>query len=279
MRPVLPLLLIAFLAVPAAYCGAEKLESVRASDRASFLENRSQARSSRLFMPIALDDPASGVLSLYALRNVSNATLTVSSLFIMADGDLLFREDVLGPEDTITINVRDLGLPVDPDLEVSLATVDFAVVDPNTGQPIDDRSLVGDWFLVDPGSNLSVGDPLIGGGQLCDTFNTRFALGGGVFDGSDFVIAVPDFDPATDPPQSISGRVYDENGQLFDTFNLTTTKVVTVLDNVFLSNGGVTLPNFGSIEWSIGNGRVGLMTWSMNAEGRFSVGMSASCIE
>lgn len=262
--------------LPTAVIG-QSLELKRVERSQTRLQERAQNLSSRLFLPFFADSD-SGVVSLYAIRNTTGSPVTLSTLFLLADGQIFESETVLGAKRSLTVNVRDLGLPEDADVGAVVGMADFAVVDPNTHQPIGTRALVGDSFFVDPINNFATGDPLPETGDFCNRINTRFA-DGGVFDGTTFTLGVPDFDPGGGQAPLVDGVVYDEAGQITDTFTLSTSKMVVALDTAELAASGIDLPQFGSIEWTLRSNRQGFVTWSMNASGKFSVGMLGSCLD
>lgn len=281
----LPVLCALFLASVSSVATAQStLQVVPAS--ASDVGPRVAARGaeSQLVMPYFRVTSNNSTVSLFALRNVTGSAVTVSSQFFLADGTDVAFEDDIAAFATLTINLRDLPLPSNGAVVEGMAT--FSVVDPGTTIPNGTEAILGDYFLVDPGNDFATGDPLTTDSEFCNRFNTRFA-DGGIFDGSSFNIVAPNFvaanapnfDPGSGLADLFTASVYDEAGNLVDQFIGRASGIVFASSTSELETSGITLPQFGSIEWTFVNNQFGFISWSMNAAGRFSVGMLGDCLD
>ena len=113
-----------------------------------------------------------GTTTLYAVRNLTSGSVTADVEYFDVLGNSLRNDSIsLGPNDTQTINVRDVaGLPAGIDgyasgyIEISTA-----------GDPHQTPVLGGDFFQVDVAGNLATGDKLVRRStDLCDEGSIRF---------------------------------------------------------------------------------------------------------
>jgi hypothetical protein len=143
-------------------------------------------------------------------------------------------------------------------------------------------SIQGDYFQVSPGEDFATGFRLVNTTpasshyELCSLFTVRF-LNGGPFDGGTRLVIWRELDVPSDPGETaFSVAVYDEPGELLMVRDFQTDQ--TVLD---ISANEVLQPllstEFGVFEFQFGAGVVGHVSAQMSAEGRYSVGLEASC--
>ncbi len=242
----------------------------------------STTRSDLLYMPYFKVSPSTGVVALFALRNVTSSQIFVSTTFTLFDGTVVQFQDSIDALATLTVNLNDVQLPTSAN-GTAEGSARFAVVNAGSTTPNGNQALIGDYFFVDPGNDFATGDRLVTDADRCNRFSTRFA-DGGVFNGTTFNIVAPSFVPAASPSFSnglatlFSADVYDEAGVAGTGFsgdsagNLFATSTAVI-------GPQVGLPTFGSIEWTFADGQTGFVTWSMNAGGRFSVGMLGTCLD
>lgn len=279
---VVGFLLSAFVLVPAVTHSQLVIEPRPLEETAATAALR--GAESQLIMPFFRVTTNNSTVSLFALRNVTGSLVTVSSQFFLADGTNVAFEDEIEAFATLTVNLRDLPLPSNGSVIEGMAT--FSVVDPGSTVSNGTEALVGDYFLVDPANDFATGDPLTSEAEFCNRFNTRFA-DGGVFDGTSFNIvapnfvasAAPNFDSGTGLADLFTASVYDEAGNLVTQFDGRASGRVFTTSTDSLTSAGLNLPTFGSIEWTFKNNLFGFVSWSMNASGRFSVGMLGECLD
>lgn len=223
-----------------------------------------------------VDTTRSGVTTLWAVRNTSTSVLASMAVTYTDRSLTPVREEVvsISPGETLTVNLRDLGLPAEPD-GFARGTVWF-----ESSEPV----LAADAFQVDPEENFATGDLLVStdGDYLCDLWSTRFAVGGPFSGGTDLRLYVETplgDDPQTDDP-SVRFEVFDEQGNVLGTVDYwTATNVVEIpATDVVLEVSDTTA--FGAFEVLLRAGTGGgIVTTEYRAEGRYSIGLGGTCID
>ncbi len=216
-----------------------------------------------------------GTTTLYAVRNLTDATVTADVEYFDEFGDSVLSESLtLDPDETFTANVRDdVGLPVDPDgyargyIEISTA-----------GDPHQTPVLAGDFFLVDVGDNFATGDKLVRySTDLCTECSIRFHAF--PFAGSGTRLSVWLANPqgvGGGSPPSFTVRVFDEIGNQQGSPIEVYTSAKT-LDFPSSDFAGALPYGFLRFDFSGSNG--GVVYSEAQAGGRFSVGMLGQCYE
>ncbi|MEO1085327.1 MAG: hypothetical protein AAFY88_13895 [Acidobacteriota bacterium] len=119
--------------------------------------------------------------------------------------------------------------------------------------------------------NFATGDRLLDAdADLCNKWHSRFLNGGDFNGGTELRFFAP---VLPDGFWSLTGRVFDEAGNLVQTIPLASDRHTLGLKVFFLN---LDIP-FGTIEWTFDNGVKGHVGIAMEALGRFSVGYEAAC--
>ncbi len=274
---ILSRLLVATLLLAATTFSQFVVTPLRAGSSDELVPNteRLGVRESSLIMPLFLDFPG-GEVSLFAVRNASDSPINLGVAYVLADGTAITDDTTLGAQDTLTVNIRDVPLPDDPDIGAPIGYVIFDVLD-NQGGFLDNPVLVGDWYFVDLANDFAFGASLPSFSDLCGSISTRYGTGG-VFNGTEFFILTPD---------NLSGNntaladvdIYDEQGVSFGSFIYSSDKTVSTITTDAIMNAGIDIPAFGSFVWNFRNGDRGFVSGSTSADGRFSIGLEGSCLD
>jgi hypothetical protein len=212
----------------------------------------------------------SGTTTLFSVRNEVETASDVEIGVEILDPKLMLLHSflaTLGPDEVASYNVRDMpGLPAGFSRGIVRVT------------PGDVGSLVSvDSFEVTPGEDFATGSLGIDFvTEECAFWRSRLVIGGPFTGGTEltFIVDGPrGVDPEGTP--TITGNVYDEPGNLVNTFLIFTDDYVLAVNA-----DGLVVPDtlFGSVELLIdataGGGYVNV---ALGAEGRYSVGFSGVC--
>lgn len=240
--------------------------------------------SAATFVPFYMDTPA-GEVTLFAFHYRGVFGGDVELEFITNDGNSMTAIREVEQDGTVTINVRDLELPVDPDLGGPAGMVFLRALDS------DEQVLAGDWFFVDPVNDFAISGRMPTTiPNLCGAMRLRYAKGGGgVFDGTDVFISFPflaDHGGGPGEPITVARIIaFDEQGvlagpQLIVSSEKVVTRISTQeLETMALAKG-YSLPTFGVLQISFGaaqSSAEGYVVGAMRAEGRFSVSVEPFC--
>lgn len=169
-----------------------------------------------------------------------------------------------------SVNLRDIdGLP-------SSGWVGITVLDTGSSDISRFQIIHGDWFSVDTANDFAGGDRLLAtldpeaGASLCKTWEVRLLQGGAFDGGTQFTFFVPGNQP--NGLAVVRGKVYDESGNLTQQLVLRDNRRSFRFDASELGIAGTS----GSVEWQF-SVEPGYVHASFSAEGRFSVGLQASC--
>jgi len=214
-----------------------------------------------------VDTTSFGDTTLWSVRNESLATVSVLAEYF----DVFFVERQeqpleLDPDEIVPINVRDVGgLPAGPD---GIAR-GFIRLSPN-------GPISADVIQVDTSENFASGNLASRLDDFCADWQVRF-LSFGQSSILSFLVNGPRGGDPADPP-TLVGDVFDENGTFINSFTLRTDEWVFDRAAEELVVGG--LAN-GTIELTIQslNAPAGLVFVNHSAEGRFSVGLPAVCLD
>lgn len=252
---------------------AEAGEEPRAGSLRSLQAAAMNSPGTLFFLPIFEVDTESELTTLFAARNLEEVQEFVTASYFDRSGSFIKNESfLLDPREVITRNLQDVtGLPVEPDG----VRRGFLFV---TG-----GSMTGDFFRVDSGSDFASGDRLVVASTpyLCNAWELRFLRGGAFSGGTDMVIVVdtPLGDDHLADPHSVEIDVYDEAGGFLATAFLWTDLMVNkVSASQVLAAIGEPGINFGVFEvffTPLTEG--GLVQSTYSAEGRYSIGMHATC--
>lgn len=211
-----------------------------------------------------------GDTTLFGIRNVTEEPISATVEYFDRKSNLV-RTDMIeiAARAVSTVNVRDVG-GLDDLVEEDDYARGFVRVTTETA-----GALVGDYFNVDLGNDFASGERMVGLDDLCKVVDTRFLDFGS---GSKLVIFVEQpqgDDPGSDPPTAIL-TLRDEDGFVRTTLILRTDDNVLIFDLAALLPPEV--PPFGSaqIDFELTRG------WAFSAysaDGRFSVGLNAACLE
>lgn len=220
---------------------------------------------------------ADGDFTLLAMRNEASTASTIAVDFFSPDGIGPFGtlNNALLPNEVWTLNLRAAmtGLSAGPDGLVR----GFAFITSN-------EPFTTDYFQLDPANDFAAGSrPAIingspAGNDFCRQATARFLVGGGFTGGTSFffLLDLPlGGDPDNDPP-SIRGEVFDESGNMVDTFSIFTENFVLEVDAADLIPQGV---NFGSITFSFDSDGGGFLQAEYKANNRFSVSVTGACLD
>lgn len=214
-----------------------------------------------------VDTTSFGDTTLWSVRNESLATVSVQAEYF--DAFFVKRQEqplVLDPDELVPINVRDVGgLPADPD---GFAR-GFIRLSPN-------GPISADVIQVDTSQNFASGNLASRLDDFCADWQVRF-LSFGQSSILSFLVNGPRGGDPADPP-TLVGDVFAENGSFVSSFTLRTDEWVFDRAAEELVVGG--LAN-GTIELTIQslNAPAGLVFVNHSAEGRFSVGLPAVCLD
>jgi len=216
-----------------------------------------------------------GTTTLYAVRNLTGASVTADVEYFDVLGNSLRNDSIsLGPNDTQTINVRDVaGLPAGIDgyasgyIEISTA-----------GDPHQTPVLGGDFFQVDVAGNLATGDKLVRRStDLCDEGSIRFLTF--PFAGSGTRLTVWLVNPqgaGPGAPSSFDLQIFDESGiPQGAPIGVVTASHALQLDAAAFTSGLA----FGFMRFDFGDSNGGVVYSEAQTDGRFSVGMMGQCYE
>lgn len=236
--------------------------------------------TSRLVLPYFEVESLNGLgdTTLYAIRNESTNAIQVKIDYYEVDTPVApQRTDTvnLAAKQVHTVNLRDVAnLEIDGD-QKTRGYVVFSVIG---GANV----LAGDYFRVDPDDNFATGMRLVNAStgsahdERCSIFSIRF-LRGGAFTGGTRLFYWLDSSVLFTDPFTITYAIYDQAGTQLRIGNLPTPDRVasTFLIDQLLE--GLTV-NAGVLEVQF-TGVKGHLAASMNASGRFSVGLEATCRE
>lgn len=225
------------------------------------------------FFRVDTTDPA-GTTTLFAVRNLTDAHVSAGIEYFTVQGVSQRIDDVmLGPHDTVTVNVRDI-----PGLATAMDGFSRGYVEISTaGNPDMTPVLAGDFFQVDVGNDFATGDRLVRQIQLCTDASVRvlkFPL-----PGSGTVLKVwltsPRGNGGGDPP-SFTVQAYDEDG------NAVGAPIPVKTGNHALAYDAATFSAglaFGTLHFDFSNSGGGMVYAESSVQGRFSVGVTAQCDE
>jgi len=237
--------------------------------------------AARLLLPFYKVDTVRplGATTLFSLRNEASSPVDVVLEYHQTDQPAvtqLTQQVTLAAKQVMPINLRDIpGLFVDDDG----IKRGYLVMRTVSG----DRVLQGDFYLVTPEEGFASGDRLInldGSSQhidLCRNFSVRF-LNGGVFSGGTLFTIWLDRD--TPPDTSVAAltyRVYGESG------GAPVLQQALFVGDVAFQVSAATLTSltsvdFGAIEFEF-NGADGFVSAVLDANGLYSVGLPAACLD
>ncbi|HEX6199969.1 MAG TPA: DUF642 domain-containing protein, partial [Thermoanaerobaculia bacterium] len=226
-----------------------------------------------LILPLYLvtqDDP-NGTTTLFAIRNLTGAAVTVDVEYVAVDGTVQLLETLtLEPFQTVTVNLRDVaGLAGDPD-GFARGFVRFLAAGGPDGLPV----LAGDFFQVAVGSNFATGAELLRRSQVCRQVSVRF-LDFGFGDGTRLGVYVAHprgADEDADPP-SFTVQAFDEAGNP----EAAPQPFWTDEHALELAASDFTEESFGTLVFDFTNALGGAVYAEYSAEGRFSVGAASQC--
>ncbi len=166
-----------------------------------------------------------------------------------------------------TINLRDVpGLAVDADgFARGMITV-YSVWDATI-----------DYFQVDTSENFATGGPALTRDHWCQNWMARF-LSFGPGEGSVLSLYVPEpRGRGAAAPPTVLGEVYDESGAFVNSFVIRTDQWSFELQIPSLVQGGTA---FGTVELFLdGDHDQGMVKVRHSAQGRFSIGLDAACMD
>ena len=217
----------------------------------------------------------SGTTTLYAVRNLTDSAVTANLEYFDVSGTSQRADSIpLGPNDTQTVNVRDVvGLAADLDgyargyVEISTA-----------GDPHQTPVLGGDFFQVDVADNFATGDKLVRRStDLCTESSIRFLAFPTAGSGTRLAVWIVNPRGAgLGDPASFTVQVFDENGTpQGSSFSIhTADKTLELQASDF---AGALAFGFLRFDFSASSG--GVVYSEAQAEGRYSVGMTGQCYE
>ncbi len=221
-------------------------------------------------------DPG-GDTTLLGIRNEHNTAQDVSIQYLPTDSlsSLTTQTRNLDPKEVWTINLRDA-------LSGQAADVDGFIRGWARVLSNDPTSV--DYFQATPSDAFAFGElPIdIDAGEFCEMYKVRFLIGGGFSGGTviTFMLDLPLGGNSTIDPPSVTGTVYDENGNMINNFSIWTDDFSFQLNASALVNAGT---NFGSLDIrfeNIDNGfSGGAASVSHDASGIFSVGLKGFCLD
>ncbi len=223
-------------------------------------------------------DNASGLTTLFAVRNASDSELEVRYEYFGEGSETAAATQffLLGAQEVRTVNLRDITLPVNQETGLATGSVRMTIVDPETMLPTPAGPVLsGDAFRLDPSNDFASGSPLLTraplGDDLCQSWSGRFFNGGAFDGGTEFNFYVPS-ELAEGAPR-VSGLVYDEAGSFVQEISLQSQEFSFSVSSLDLG----LQTSFGAIEWRFADGAVGHVSAVFKASGKFSVGMPAVC--
>lgn len=215
---------------------------------------------------------ALGSSTFFSIRNEGDTNTIVQVEYfgtVLAPPRQSSARYALIPDQIVSVNVRDVsGLAVGPDrFKRGIIRI--------TPSPDDPISV--DVFQVDAANNFATGNVAFTARDFCDFWQVRFLDFGGA-SGSVMTILVngPRGMGAANPP-TISGTVFNQQGQPVNTFNLRTDQWSLEIPILDLVTGNQT--KFGSVELVLnaaGNPG-GVVSVVHSAFGKFSVGSEGVC--
>jgi len=149
-----------------------------------------------------------------------------------------------------------------------------------------DNQLVGDVINVVPGEDFARGEQMpyfvpgsANDDDFCFTWDMRF-LSGGAFSGGTSITYIANFVGGTTSP-TITFRLYDESGAFLGTSEFFTSLLVGRIPVEDLLADIGSSESFGAIraEFSDAPGKGGYISWEANAEGLYSIGLPAACVQ
>lgn len=233
----------------------------------------------RLLLPYFEVDTnsTSGRTTLFAIRNESTDPVDVTVRYFEANRPAVPQlEEVvtLGPKRVETTNIR---------LKNVIAGGDgiargFVLIE--TALPV----IQGDYFQLDDANNFAAGDRLVDAdgssmhNELCVNHSIRAFNGGGFDGGTTFTIFIDSPTPASIGTPVAFYTVYSEGGgdPIFSAPLFSDALAFRVKASE-LNQAGFQVPNFAAIEFELQN--PGHVWAQMDALGRFSVGLDASCLD
>lgn len=216
---------------------------------------------------------AGGLTTLLAFRNTqsrrgSDADVT----YLDVSGEVLRTDHFeLDPHEAVTVNLRDL-----PELEADADGIARGMVRIESFWNVS-----ADYFAVDPAGNFATGGRLAD--STCDVWDLRYLAGGGFDGGTTLQIYVREplgTNAATAPP-SARILVVNQAGDELGTVNLFAgdqALELTIQDILDALPGSQ--PPFGALVVDFADeGDLGYVQGTFTAENRFSIGMTATCLE
>lgn len=219
-------------------------------------------------LPFYLADAVggSGINTLFAVRNLTGQEVVANVDYFALSGEKqLATLHPLGPRETITVGIRDVPLPVDPD---GFRRGFVRVVAPGKadGVPV----LGGDFFQVDTLNNFATGDELLR--RDCSEASIRFLDFGSSTRLLVYLTQPRGHAVEVDPP-SFTVLAYDEAGQALGPavpfWSADSALEITASD--------ITPERFGTLRFDFANALGGAVYAEYSAEGRFSVGTAGEC--
>ncbi|MEM6796627.1 MAG: hypothetical protein AAF725_21830 [Acidobacteriota bacterium] len=212
--------------------------------------------------------------TLFAVHNVTSdpTTIIVSVRSNLGTGDS--QTVPLAPNETRSFSVRNFG-GLAPNVE-GIATGWVEILEEGAISAFPTSVIQGDYFLVDPENDFASGDRLLNTTEagssfdLCRNFDIRFFNGGGFDGGTDVFFYVNELLPG--PAPELSFVVFDEAGALRGSGNLN-----LPFQNARISASALVgdVP-FGMLKFGFISG-FGHLSSTLNALGRFSVGVNGLC--
>jgi hypothetical protein len=219
-------------------------------------------------LPFYLADTSdeSGVNTLFAVRNLTEQEVVANIDYFALSGEKqLGTSHPLGPRETITVGIRDVPIPVDPD---GFRRGFVRVVAPGRADGV--QVLGGDFFQVDTLNNFATGDELLR--RDCSEASIRFLDFGS---GTRLLVYLtqPRGDAVEVDPPSFTVLAYDEAGQA-----LGPAVPFWSADNALeIAASDITPELFGTLRFDFANALGGAVYAEYSAEGRFSVGTAGEC--
>ena len=225
------------------------------------------------FIPLFEVDTTNAAASstFFSIRNEGDFNTNVLVEYfgrVLAPPRLQSQRFVLIPDQIVSVDVRAVGgLAVEPD--------GFARGLIRITPRIDDPISV-DVFRIDAANNFASGAPAFTVGDFCDFWQVRFLDFGGPNDGTVMTALVNGPRGLGDSPPTISGTVFNQQGQPINNFNIRTNEWAIRLPLLDFVQGETA---FGSIELVLNAASRpgGVVSVSHSAQGRFSIGTRGVC--
>lgn len=135
-----------------------------------------------------------------------------------------------------------------------------------------------DSFQIFPSEAFATGANAFKFADLCESWRVRFLIGGGFSGGTQIMLFALDpqgGDSSTDPP-TFEGEVYDEDGNLLNTFAVWTSENTRLRPASGFVAGD---ENFGSIDVRVLSPNGGYAAATHDASGLYSAGLKGYCLD